>query len=102
MGGTITNLYGTVVISNAGYSASVVNNDLVVVSQGFTLGDVAYSDSYAVTVATQPTGQECVVTSGTGIMDANGVTNVGVDCDMIAYVIAGNWNRTAQRRTSIH
>ncbi len=77
IGGTASGL-GT------GKSAVLQNNagnDLTVSSNaGFTFTIAVNSGStYAVTVKTQPTGQTCVVGSGTGTANAN-VTNVSVSC----------------------
>ena len=41
---------------------------------------VAYNSSYAVTVGTQPTGQICTVSNGTGSGVVANVSNVGVTC----------------------
>ena len=52
---------------------------------------VAYGGSYAVTVATQPTGQTCTIANGTGIgagIIAN-VTNVSIVCSANSYTIGG-------------
>lgn len=56
----------------------------------FSLTQVAYAQSYGVTILTQPTGQTCTLTGGTngtgaGVMDdaaeaAGGVTNLVVTC----------------------
>ncbi len=46
---------------------------------------------YAVTVLTQPTGQTCAVTQGSGTMAAANVTNVAVTCTTnITYTVGGN------------
>ena len=64
----------------------------LVVSDGqanFTLianGDFAVSDvkpvgsPYALSVATQPMGQTCTVTNGTGTIPASGVTAISINC----------------------
>lgn len=41
---------------------------------------VFYGQAYGVTVLTQPTGQFCTVTNGTGVMFDNAVSNVLVNC----------------------
>jgi hypothetical protein len=41
---------------------------------------VASGDTYTVTVATQPAGQSCSVTNGTGTVAAANVTNISVNC----------------------
>ena len=60
--------------NNAGDNLTVSSN------AGFTFAaTINYGSTYAVTVLTQPTGQTCVVSSGTGTANAN-VTNVSVTC----------------------
>jgi hypothetical protein len=75
IGGTLTNLNGTVVLQNSG------GDNLSVSANGsFTFGaPVAHGAAYAVTVLTQPGGQSCTVSSGSGTATAN-VTNVAVNC----------------------
>jgi uncharacterized repeat protein (TIGR03803 family) len=51
---------------------------------------VAYGSSYAVTVATQPTGLTCTVTNGTGTMPAGNVSNIGITCADNAYDLGGS------------
>jgi uncharacterized repeat protein (TIGR03803 family) len=50
---------------------------------------VPYNGSYAVTVLTQPTGQTCTVTSGSGTVSGANVTNVQVTCAINTYTISG-------------
>ena len=76
VGGTVSGLSGTVgLLNNGGDALSVSSNG------GFDfltpLGD---GESYDVTVGTQPTGQTCDVTSGTGTIAAADVTDVSVTC----------------------
>lgn len=48
------------------------------------------SASYAVTVGTQPSGQSCSVTNGSGVIAGANVTNVGVTCtDVPTYTVGG-------------
>ena len=51
---------------------------------------VAFNGSYAVTVSTQPTGQTCVVSSGSGTSVEINVTNVSVNCSANTYTIGGS------------
>ena len=75
VGGNVTGLTGTVVLRNNG-------NDSVTVSTSgtFKFGlSIANGSAYAVTVSTQPAGQFCTVTSGSGSAAAD-ITNVAVNC----------------------
>ena len=46
--------------------------------------------SYAVTVATQPTGQVCTVGGGTGMMGGANVSNVVVNCSTSQFLVGGS------------
>ena len=90
LGGTISGLEGSgLVLAN--------ETDTLPISSGatsFTLPTpVAYSSSYRVTVATQPSGLSCVVAHGTGTMAASAVTNIAVSCtsftESVLYSFAG-------------
>jgi len=76
VGGTVSGLSGTVVLQNNG------GDNLSLSSDGsFTFSTpVAEGASYNVTVLTQPAGQTCSVTNGSGTMGGSNVTNVGVSC----------------------
>ena len=76
IGGTITGLTGTVVLQNDG------SNDLSLSENGpftFSMG-MADGDTYIVSVLTQPEGQTCTVSNGSGNVSAADVTNVSVTC----------------------
>ena len=76
VGGTVTGLAAgqSVVLLNNGGNSTTVN------SNNFTFSTAVNSGgAYAVTVGTQPTGQTCTVTNGSGTASAN-VTNVTVTC----------------------
>jgi uncharacterized repeat protein (TIGR03803 family) len=45
--------------------------------------------AYAVTVLTQPTGQSCAVTSGSGVVSGADVTGIQVSCTTHTYTISG-------------
>jgi hypothetical protein len=84
VGGTVSGL-------GSGLSLTLLNNgaDPLSVSRNgsFTFAERLDPDSaYAVTVGTQPVGQECSITNGSGTIDADGtsVDNVGVSCTFIA------------------
>jgi hypothetical protein len=76
VGGAVSGLSGTVVLQDNG------GDSLSVAATGpFTFATkLAGGAAYAVTVLTQPAGQTCAVTGGTGTVGAANVTNVGVTC----------------------
>ncbi|HAI73819.1 TPA: hypothetical protein DCL22_00320, partial [Candidatus Moranbacteria bacterium] len=76
IGGTISDLTGTVILqNNAGDNLSRS------ATGSFTFATALHSsDAYAVTVLTQPTGQTCTVSSGTGTVASANITNVSVSC----------------------
>ena len=85
IGGSVSGLSGELVLQNNG------GDDLQVTSNGtfeFDTG-VASGPSYSVTVATQPAGQECLVTSGAGVVGDTDVTSVAVSCEAATYTIGG-------------
>ena len=85
IGGTVSGLTGTglVLQDNSG------NNLAVSASGSFTFSNsVASGAAYSVTVLTQPNGQSCTVTNGSGTASAN-VTNVQVVCSNVSYSIGG-------------
>ena len=78
IGGTISGL-------GSGLSVTLLNNATDALSLNangaFTFTTpLASGAAYAVTVGTQPTGQSCVVSSGSGTIGSANVTNVGVTC----------------------
>jgi hypothetical protein len=91
VGGTITGLTqaGLVLANEGGSTLTVSPNGGT--SFTFTMPQpVAYGSGYAVTVQTQPTGQYCTVTNGSGKMGAVNVTNVAVSCTLQSYSLGGN------------
>lgn len=75
IGGNVTGLTGTLVLQN-----NAADNLSLTASGPFTFPTrIAKGSAYAVTVKTQPTGQTCAVTNGSGTANAN-VTNVAVAC----------------------
>jgi serine protease len=76
VGGTVSDLSGTLVLRNNG------QDDLTVTADGpFTfstkLGD---GDAYNVTVSSQPSGRTCTITNGTGTISSASVADVQVAC----------------------
>jgi len=76
VGGTVSGLSSTVVLQDNGGDNLTMNSNG---SFAFT-APVAEGAPYSVTVLTQPTGQTCSVTNGSGTMGGANVTNVGVNC----------------------
>jgi hypothetical protein len=77
VGGSVTGLaagQSVVLLNNAGNSTTVNSNTSFTFSTAINSGG-----AYAVTVGTQPTGQTCTVTNGSGTVSAN-VTNVTLTC----------------------
>jgi len=78
IGGTVTGLSGSgelVLQNNGGTISSVGTNG----TYSSLYNNVAYGSSYNITVNTQPTGQTCTITNGSGTITAN-VTNVAITC----------------------
>ncbi len=77
LGGTLSHLTqsGLVLLNNGGDDLSVAKN-----STTFTFStEIPSGSAYNITVGTQPTGQTCVVSNGSGTATAD-VTNIAVDC----------------------
>jgi alpha-tubulin suppressor-like RCC1 family protein len=76
VGGTVTGQTSALVLANAG-----VNTTVAAGAGTFTvLSAAANGASYAVTVATQPTGQTCAVANGAGTVASANVANIAVTC----------------------
>ncbi|MDX2023123.1 MAG: fibrinogen-like YCDxxxxGGGW domain-containing protein [Deltaproteobacteria bacterium] len=84
IGGTISGLTGSLVLRNNG------GDDLTVSQTGsFVFAtSIAHGLGYAVTIRTQPVGQVCVVTNGTGSA-TNNVVDVAVSCSSLTYTLGG-------------
>lgn len=82
-------------VSGLAASGLVLANgaDTIAVASGataFTLPtSVAQGASYAVSVATQPTGEQCSVGNATGTIAGANVTNVAVTCAALAHGLGG-------------
>jgi hypothetical protein len=88
IGGTVSGLGNSkqVTLLNNGANPTTV----VSPSYAFTFStQVAYGGSYAVTVGTNPTGQNCTVTGGLGANVTANVTGVGIDCSTYTFTIGG-------------
>jgi hypothetical protein len=89
VGGSISGLTASgLVLSNGTDTLTVAAN-----APTFTMPQSVVSGSaYAVMVQTQPAGETCSVTNGTGTMPAANVTNVQVSCSAQAYTVGGKIN----------
>lgn len=75
LGGTVTGLIGTVILTNDGVDLSITANG------GYSFDSAIISgSSYNVTVKTQPANRTCTISNGTGIIIGN-VTNINVTCN---------------------
>ena len=76
VGGTVSGLTGTLVLQdNGGDNLSVTANG------SFTFPtQLASGSAYSVTALTQPSGQTCTVSGGTGTIGSANVTSVAVTC----------------------
>lgn len=74
--GTVTGLAGTVVLQNNG------GDDLTITADESFTFETALADgsAYAVTVSTQPFGQTCTISNGSGTISSANVSNVSVSC----------------------
>lgn len=98
VGGAISGLKGTVVLQNNGDSRTLTTNTAPVNNVGsgnFNFGlSVAYGSNFAVTVSSQPAGQNCSVISPSTTMSNADVT-VSVTCSDNQYSLGGSisgWN----------
>lgn len=92
VGGTVTGLTGAgLVLQNGGA------DDLVVNGNGPFHFPTPVDDGapYAVTVKTQPPGQTCGVSAGTGVVSGAAVTTVSITCGGSAYRVGGTVNGLA-------
>jgi hypothetical protein len=87
VGGSVTGLATglSVVLQNNGGDNLTVNANAAFTFATPVLGGT----SYAVTVLTQPTGQYCTVTDGSGTVPANNVTTVAVSCTDVWTWVSG-------------
>ncbi len=76
VGGTVSGLVGSLVLQNN------AGDNFVVSGSGSFVFDAPINNgaSYAVTILTQPAGQICSVSSGSGTVSGENIANVAVDC----------------------
>ncbi|MBR7780229.1 hypothetical protein [Undibacterium rugosum] len=88
IGGTVSGLTtsGLVLHKNGGDALKVAAN-----SNSFSfVTPVIINDGYAITIATQPTGQTCTVSNASGAGVTANVSNVAVTCSTNTYSIGGS------------
>ena len=87
VGGTVSGLTGSVTLQNNG------SDDIIkTTNDGFTFTAQAEGTDYAVTVASQPSGQTCSVGNGSGTNITANISNVTVTCvtDVVpTYAVGG-------------
>jgi hypothetical protein len=75
VGGSVSGLTGSVTLQNN------VGDDIIkTTNDGFTFTAQAEGSDYAVTVSSQPTGQTCTVTNGSGTLAGADITDVVITC----------------------
>ena len=83
--GTVTGLSGTLELHNNGGDLLTMNAD-----GSFVFSTpVAFGATYAVTVHSQPVGQTCTVSSGTGTIGRGASDNVAVVCSINSFTVSG-------------
>ena len=85
IGGTISGLAGPVVLQDMG------GDNLTIPADGkFTFAiPINNGNLYNVTVLSQPSGQICSISSGSGIVSGNTVANVAIFCSSLKYSVGG-------------
>ena len=76
IGGSVNGLTGTLVLRNGSERLSITGNGAFTFS-----GRLASAATYAVTVETQPAGQSCAVSGGSGAVGDADVSNLVVTCN---------------------
>ncbi|MEO8801978.1 MAG: Ig-like domain-containing protein [Rudaea sp.] len=91
IGGSISGLTGSVQLKLDGTSPTSTQSQTFSANGSFTFSTALTSGSnWSVSVATQPTGQTCVVANGTGTNLLANVTTVTVACTTNTYTIGGS------------
>lgn len=90
VGGTITGLTGTVALADPGESNIAVTGNGTFAFPNAVAGGTPYS----ISIATQPTGQECSIANATGTVNGN-VTNIAITC-----VTLNEWTWVGGSQTS--
>jgi len=85
VGGTVSGLTGAVVLLNNGTDPITVTKDGAFVFPAL----MAAGSRYAVTIASRPAEQACLVANGVGTIGSSDVTNVSVTCARDVYSVGG-------------
>jgi hypothetical protein len=84
LGGTVSGLNGTLVLANGSDNLSLTQNG------SFTFkAPVASASTYAVTITTQPAGQNCTVSNGAGTVASANVTALQINCTNSSRTVGG-------------
>jgi len=97
VGGSVSGLTGSglVLQNNGGDDLSITNDGAF----GFTTA-IADAASYSVTVKTQPSGQTCAVSSGSGTIASANVSSVAVACTAATAIGSRTWSTAALLETN--
>ena len=96
LGGEVTSLTGSGLVLHL--VAGVVNESKPVTANGGALRLYTFSHtvptgtSYAVTIATQPSGQTCTLANGSGTMGSTSVYDINVNCGGGLIWDEGQWD----------
>ena len=86
VGGMVAGLgAGTLTLQNGNTQVSVT-----AANTNFVVANLPLGTPYAVTVQSQPTGQNCDVTDGNGIVGNANVNSINVQCENLAYPLGGH------------
>ena len=93
--GTITGLTASgLQIDNNGVATTPATNPAAGANQFSLQSAVAYGGSYSVTVGTNPSGEGCVVTNGSGQNVISAVTTVAINCVSTSFTSPGAYTFT--------
>lgn len=85
VGGTVSGLSGTLILTNNGEEQVLTENGL------FRFSTLLRNHAdYAVAVSTNPAGQSCTVQAGSGRIDLGNVTNISVTCVPDGFTVGGS------------
>jgi hypothetical protein len=83
IGGSISNLSGSITLTDANAGSSTVSTTSFVLPNSLVSGS-----TYNVTISIQPSGRICTVSNGSGTISSSNVTNISVSCAN-SYTIGG-------------
>ena len=99
VGGTVSGLAGganVVITDNGGDALTLTGNAPFTFATPLTIGA-----TYQVAVTTQPAGQVCTVTAGSGTVGSNNVTSIAVQCVSNTHFIGGTVSGLAAGATAV-